>query len=248
MDRRPRVGRVGARSHPGRRAHPARLPRVSRRGRRAGSKGARCPLLRRRQPLGLRRKDARRARLRVGSLARRRVHRLEAKRRRRDDTAHALAREARALLAPHPDPGDRRRGGAAQAARFAHPLDRRGRARLAGRALPRGRRCRDDRDRRRGHRRRDEPAAPDRALARHARHAEGRQREARDRGAQPGRRRAHLPGAPHLREHRPDPRRRLGHRSSTAPTTSRRATSSTTRRCGAASPSCTARSTASRAR
>ena len=35
--------------------------------------------------------------------------------------------------------------------------------------------------RRRGHRRRDEPAAADRALARHARHAEGRLREARDR-------------------------------------------------------------------
>ena len=66
------------------------------------------------------------------------------------------------------------------------------------------------RDRRRRRRRRDEPAAPDRPLDRAARRAEGRVREAHDRGAQPRRDRQDLPGAPHLRERRPDPRRGLG--------------------------------------
>ena len=161
--------------------------------------------------------------------------------------ADALARAARALLAPPADPRDRR-GGTAEAARLAHPADRRRRPRLARRALPRRRRRRPDRDHRRRHRRRVEPAAPDRPLARHARHAEGRQRQARDRGAQPRRRGDDLPRAADLGEHRPDPRRRLGHhrrRRRQLPDALPRQ-----RRLGLAraSPSCTARSTASRAR
>ena len=57
------------------------------------------------------------------------------------------------------DPGGRR-GGTAQAARLARPAARRGRARLAGGALPRGGRRRTARHRRRRPRRRVEPAAP----------------------------------------------------------------------------------------
>ena len=98
-----------------------------------------------------------------------------------------LSPEKRARYSRHlADPRDRR-GGPAQAARLEDPAARRRRPRLARRALPRRRRRRAHRDHRRRHRRRVEPAAPDRALAEHARHAEGRQREARDRGAQPGR-------------------------------------------------------------
>ena len=143
-------------------------------------------------------------------LAARRLHRLEAERLRDRAAAHALAGAAHALLAPPPDPRDRR-GRPAEAARLQHPADRRRRPRLPRLALPRGGGRRPARDHRRRHRRRVEPAAPDRALAEHARHAEGRQREARDRGAQPGRRGHALPRAADLREHRPDPRRRLGH-------------------------------------
>ena len=44
------------------------------------------------EPLGVRREDARRARLRERPLARRRVHRLEAKRARDHDAADAVAR------------------------------------------------------------------------------------------------------------------------------------------------------------
>ena len=118
-----------------------------------------------------------------------------------------------------------------------------------GVALPRRGRHRHARDRRRRHRRRVEPAAADRALARtrSARRRSTRAKRAIE-ALNPDVEVDDLPRAPHLREHRPDPRRRLADRSSTAPTTSRRATSSTTRRSGTASPSCTARSTASRAR
>ena len=132
-------------------------------------------------------KTLERARLRARDLARRRLHRLEAQR--LPDRPAALARpRARDALQPPPaDPGGRR-GGPAEAARLAHPADRRGRPRLAGLALPgRGRR-RHARDRRRRRRRRDEPAAPDRALDRLARRAEDRLGAPHDRGAQPRRR------------------------------------------------------------
>ena len=138
-----------------------------------------------------------------------RLHRLEAQRL-RDRLPRTLSPERRARYSRHlliPEIGE---AGPAQAARLEDPADRRRRPRLARVALPRGGRRRPPRDHRRRHRRRVEPAAPDRALAEHARHAEGRQREARDRGAQPRRRGHDLPGAAHVGEHRPDPRRRLG--------------------------------------
>ncbi len=166
-------------------------------------------LLRVRRALGLRRQVAGRARLRERLLARRRLRRLEAERLRDRAAAHPLPREARALLAPSADSGDRR-GRPAEAARLEDPPHRRRRPRLTRLALPRGGRRRAHRDRRRGHRRRVEPPAPDRPLAEHARHAEGRQREADDRGAQSRRRGDDLPRAALLGEHRPDPRRRLG--------------------------------------
>ena len=86
------------------------------------------------------------------------------------------------------------------------------------------------------------------ALARHARHAEGRLREARDRGAQPRRRRASPTASGSPPRTSTGSSTTAGTSSSTAPTTSPRATSSTTPRSGAASRSSTARSTASRAR
>ena len=140
------------------------------------------PLLRGGEPLGLRREDARGARLRARLFAGRRLHRLEAERPRDHDAAHAVAGAAHPLLAPPADSRDRR-GRAAEAARRADPADRRRRPRLAGRALPRGCRHRPARDHRRRHRRRDEPAAADRPLARHARHARrSTPRSARSRG------------------------------------------------------------------
>ena len=163
-------------------------------------------------------------RLRERPLARRRVHRLEAQRPRDHDAADALAGAPHALLAPHPDPRDRR-GGPAQAARRAHPPDRRRRARLSRVALPRGGGRRHARDRRRRHRRRDEPAAADRALARHARHAEGRLREGRDRGAQSRRRTSSPTASGSPRRTSTGSSTTAGTSSSTAPTTSPRATS-----------------------
>ena len=122
---------------------------------------------------------------------------------------HARRREALALQPPPAHPRGRR-GGPAQAARLAHPADRRRRARLARVALSRGRRRRDARHRRRRRRRREQPAAPDRPLDRAPRRLEGRVGEADDRGAQPGRRREAVQGAAHVRERRSHPRRGLG--------------------------------------
>ena len=130
--RRARAATSGRGPHPGRDPHPARQPRVAHRAGRARSRPADRPLLRRRQPLGLRREDARGARLRERRLARRRLHRLEAQRLPDRAAAHARRREARALQPARPDPRGRR-GGAAQAARLARPAARRGRARLARR-------------------------------------------------------------------------------------------------------------------
>ncbi len=99
----------------------------------------------------------------------------------RSSMPRTLSPEKRARYSPSSADSRDRRGGPAEAARRARAPDRRGRARVAGLALPRGGRRRDARDHRRRHRRRDEPAAPDRPLARHARHAEGGVREAHDR-------------------------------------------------------------------
>src|SRR6476619_2706608 len=82
------------------------------------------PLLRRRQPLGLRREVARGARLRKRRLPRRRLHRLEAQRPPDRAAAHARRREAAALQPACPDPGGRR-GGTAKAARLARAAARR---------------------------------------------------------------------------------------------------------------------------
>ena len=91
------------------------------------------------------------------------------------------------------------------------PADRRRRARLARVALPRRGRRRHARDRRRGRRRRDEPPAPDRRT-RPTRSASRRStRRARTIEAlNPDVEVAHLPRAPDLREHRADPRPTAG--------------------------------------
>ena len=207
--RRPRAGRVAGGPSAGRGAHPARQPRVARRGAhpRPLARGRR--LLRGRLPLRVRRQVARRARLReTSSLA---GGFTDWKRNGYPFTTPRTPerRAARSLLAPHPDSRGRR-GGPAEAARRPRAPDRRRRARLAVVALPRRGGRRHARHRRRRRRRRLEPAAPDRALHGHARRAEGAVGEARDRGAQPRRQGAHLRGAADLRERRADPRRRLG--------------------------------------
>ena len=198
-------------THSGRDPHSARLPRVAHRAGGARPRATDRPLLRRRQPLRLRREDARGARLRERRLPRRRLHRLEAQR--LPDRAAALARrrEAAALQPPPPDPRGRR-GGPAQAARLARPADRRRRPRLA---------------RRRSTSRRPASASSGsstttastsrtssaRSLHSTARRsanwkAESAKRD--DRGAQPRRRGRPVHRAAHLGERRADPRRRLG--------------------------------------
>ena len=59
LPRHPRAGRVGRGADPRRRPHPARQPRVAHRERRARPRAADRRLLRRRQPLRVRREDAR---------------------------------------------------------------------------------------------------------------------------------------------------------------------------------------------
>src|SRR3954469_7577935 len=121
----------------GRDPHPARQSRVAHRAGGPRSRPTDLPLLRRRQPNGVRREVARGARLRERGLARRRLHRLEAQRPSDRAAAHARRRKAAALQPSRPHPRGRR-GGTAQAARLARAATRRGRARLAGGALPGG--------------------------------------------------------------------------------------------------------------
>ena len=210
LRRRPRARRVGGGAHPRRRPHPARLPRVA--GREAASPTATGAIVvycaggtrsafaaKTLEELGY---------ANVVSLAggftdwKRNGFPTELPRSLAPDAAHALQ-------PPPADPGGRR-GGPAEAARLAHAPDRRRRARLARVALPRRGRRRHARHRRRRRRRRVEPPAPDRPLDRAPRRAEGRVGEADDRGAQPRRDGQDLPGAAHVRERRPHPRRGLG--------------------------------------
>ena len=98
-------------------------------------------------------------------------------------SAEQRERYSRHLLLP--EVGDR---GPAEAAGRARAAARRRRARLADRALPRGRRRRHARDRRRRRRRPLEPAAPGDPHHRSRRHPEGRLGRGDDRRAQPRRR------------------------------------------------------------
>ena len=91
-------------------------------------------------------------------------------------------------------------------------LHRRGRPRLAGGALPGGRRRGDARHRRHGRRRSLEPAAPDPAHQRPHRHAEGGVRPHDPAGAQPRRAHRRVPRAPDLRERVPHLRAVRHHR------------------------------------
>ena len=130
--RRARARRMGRGPPPRRDPRPARQPRVAHRARRPRPRAADRRLLPARQPLRVRGEDARGARLRERRLARRRLHRLEAQRLPDAAAPHARRREALALQPPPADPRGRR-GGAAEAARVAHPADRRRRPRLARR-------------------------------------------------------------------------------------------------------------------
>ena len=174
--------------------------------------------------VGLRREDARGARLRARHEPRRRHRRVETERPAGRRLGVARAGATHAVQPPHPHPRGRR-GRATAPARGAHPPDRRRRPRLSRCPLPRCRGRGHARHRRRRRRRCDEPPAPDRPLDRPAGRAESRVRQANDRSAEPRRERPRLPRAADVRERRPHPRRGLGRRSSTAPTTSRRDTS-----------------------
>ena len=239
---------MGAGPHPGRRPRAARQPRVADRRRRAGPVGARSsstapPATAPSSPRRRSRSSATRSSTRSSAASP-----TGSETAARSTTPRTLSPEKRTRYSRHlliPEIGEE---GQFKLLDSRILLIGAGGLGSPAVALPRGRGRRHDRDRRRRHRRRDEPAAADRALARDARHAEGRLGQALDRGAQPGRRRAHLPRAPHLREHRPDPRRRLGpdrRRRRQLPDPLPRQ-----RRVGLArtSRSCTARSTASRAR
>ena len=119
------------------------------------------------------------------------------------DPAHAHPRAARALLAPHADPRDRRRR-PAEAARRQGSAARRRWARLADRPVSRRGRCRHARARRRRRRRPVEPAAPGDPHDRPRRRAEGRLRRGDDPRAQPRRERRQVPRADRRLEHRRD--------------------------------------------
>ena len=95
-----------------------------------------------------------------------------------------LGRAEAALQPPPADPRGRL-GRPGEAPRLEGAVHRRRRARLAGRALPRGGGRRDDRPRRLRRRRRQQPAAPDHPHDRPGRRAQGRIRADRDPGAQP---------------------------------------------------------------
>ena len=118
------------------------------------------PLLRRRQPLRVRGRDAPAARLHRRRLDGRRVRALEERGPPLDHPPDPHRRAARPLRPPHPASRGRR-GRPAEAAREPGAAARRGRPRLARRALPRGGGRRHARHRRHGRRRRVEPAAPD---------------------------------------------------------------------------------------
>ena len=210
LDRRPRARRVGGGPHPRRRPRPARQSRVAHRGRRARPHGAGRPLLRLRRALRVRREDTRGARLRGRLLARRRLHRLEAQRLRDHDAADALAGEAHPLLAPPADPGDRR-GGPAQAARLAHPADRRRRPRLARRrsTSPRPASARSGSSTPTSSTSRTCSARSRTRSTRSARRRSTRAKRTIE-ALNPDVEVVDLPRAAHLREHRSDPRRRLG--------------------------------------
>ena len=127
------------------------------------------------------------------------------------ETPSSLTPDQRRRYSRHlliPEVGE---AGQEQAARLARAADRRRRARLACGALPRRRRRRHARHRRCRRRRRLEPAAPDRPLDRQARR--GRRSLSAKRTIEalnPDVKVEGVRGAAHVREHRADPRRRLG--------------------------------------
>ncbi len=178
--------RVGRGPHPRRQARPARLSRVAHRGRRRRPRTAAIVLYcasGQRSALAAHTLQGA-ARLRERVLDDRRHHAVEGPRLRRRGPEVADRRAARALLAPPARAGDRARG-PDEAARGEGAAARRRRARLADRALPRGRGRRHARHRRRRRRRPLQPAAPGHPHDRPHRHAEGRLRRGGDPRDQP---------------------------------------------------------------
>ena len=201
---------MGRGDHPRRRPHPARQPRVARRGPAARPRPGDRRLLRRRLPLGVRGEDPGGARLHRRRQPRRRLHRLEAERLPDRRAARARPAAAQPLLAPPPDPGGRRGGPARSSSTRkilligAGGLGSPSSLYLAAAGVGTLGIVDDD-------------TVDETNLQRQIVHSterlgelEGRVRQAHARGAEPRRHGQDVPGAPHLRERRPDPRRGLG--------------------------------------
>ena len=101
LRRRPRAGRVGRGPHPRRDLHRSRPARAAHRGPRARQEPSARRLLLRRHPLGVRREGARGARLRERRQPRRRLHRLEAERLRGRRSRASLSPEQRSRYSRH---------------------------------------------------------------------------------------------------------------------------------------------------
>ena len=206
------------------------------------------PLLRAGQPHRLRRQDARGARLHRRRLARRRLHRLEAQRLRHRAARRSLDDAKRARYSRHlliPEVGEE---GQLKLLDSRVLLIGAGGLGSPGGALSRGRRRRHAR-----HRRRRQVDASNlqrqvAALDRAPRRVEGGVGEANARGAQSRRRGEDVRRAAHLGERRADPRRRLGRDRRRRRQLPDALPHQRRRRAGTTSRSCTARSTASRAR
>ena len=164
-----------------------------------------------------------RARLHRRRLGGRRLQQVEGRGPRLGGAPQAHRRAAQPLPAPRAAARGRRRG-PAEAARRQGPPARRRRPRLARRPLPRRGRRRHARHHRHGRRRRVEPPAPDPPQHGPHRRPQGRLGQEDPHAAQPRRERRDLRRPPRRRQRDGDPRR-ASTSSSTAPTTSRPASS-----------------------
>ena len=201
--RRPRSVGMGAGPPAGRPPRLEELYRAADRSRRARPRRAGDPVLRRWRALAVRRPDDGRDGLHERRLDVGRLPGLEGRRARLRDAGRPEPGAEAPLQPPPADPRSRRRR-PGQAPRFEGAADRRGRARVAGVAVPRRRGRRHDRDRRLRRRRRQQPPAPDPAHDRSGGGAQDRIREALDQRAQPRGQRRRPRGDARRRERRAD--------------------------------------------
>ena len=165
--------------HPGRRLHPARLPRDPGRAEAPRQERAHRRVLRRRHALGARGGDAAGARVHERRDGEPRLRAVEGPRLPDGDAAAAHRRAARALLAPHPACPRSARPGRRSSSRARCSSSARAASARPAAHVPRGGGRRDARHRRRRRGRRVEPAAPDHPRDEPRGHAEGRERRPR---------------------------------------------------------------------